>query len=279
MMERKILRAAVVWYSQSGNTERYGRYIASLLKKERIAVSSGDYRELDTAAFTGANLVIAGSPVYYYEVPENFRNWLQKLPRMDGAAAASYVTFGGEGGNQHNTSYHLLRLLASKGASPAGMAAFGNMSTFALTWSAGGTERILKYRHKPDGGTFDAVRDFTLQALDNARKGIVPEYSGKTDLREIIKGGLSIKGTKLMIGTHTIDAASCTSCGLCVKKCPAAAINLPEFRVDTSRCIACLGCVNNCPAGAVNMTFMGKKVFGFREFLKRHDISITEPVV
>ena len=47
--------------------------------------------------------------------------------------------------------------------------------------------------------------------------------------------------------------------------------------VDTDACIACLGCVNNCPAGAVHMEFMGKKVYGYYDFLEENHIQVHLP--
>jgi hypothetical protein len=38
-----------------------------------------------------------------------------------------------------------------------------------------------------------------------------------------------------------------------------------------------MGCVNKCPAQAIDMVFMGKKVYGFKDFLRKYDIHIQEP--
>ena len=83
--------------------------------------------------------------------------------------------------------------------------------------------------------------------------------------------------TKLMITNHRIDKSLCIQCGTCIKKCPVDAINLQAGAVDSKRCIACMGCVNNCPTQAVKMNFIGKPVYGFKEFLKRNHIEIMEP--
>lgn len=54
-------------------------------------------------------------------------------------------------------------------------------------------------------------------------------------------------------GTGMVPKAdsNCTSCGLCVQKCPASAIaaNTPRA-TDKSKCISCMRCVSICPVHA-----------------------------
>jgi len=270
-------KALVFWYSQTGNTERTGRLIAATLKNNGLEVTAGEYREIDPASVKDADLIIAGSPVYYYDVPENFKQWLQDLPDIKGTPCAAYVTFGGTGGNQHNTACTLLELLAGKGGAPAGMETFSNMSTFAITWSSGYVDQVLKYKHLPDEASYDKMRNFASSVLSHVNEGKSYEIDKEIDFRNLIKNTPSIWGTKLFISHHTIDAEKCIECGTCEKKCPVNAIDISRHSVDTDQCIACLGCVNNCPAQAVDMTFMGKEVYGFNEFIRRNNIQIRLP--
>lgn len=269
--------AAVVWYSQTGNTARAGKLIAKRLEEKGIRTIASDYRLLDRAILGRYDLVIAGSPVYYYDVPENFQNWLKKSPDLNNASVASFVTYGGEGGNQFNTSRTLARMLADIGGIPAGAAEFGNMSTFAITWSTGNIKRILKYSEKPDEGTFNQIRKYTDRLLEGIRASRPFDIAKEIDFRDLFKSGPSIWGTKLLINRHRVDTDICIECGTCVDKCPVNAIDIKKGRVDNHLCIACLGCVNNCPAGAIDMEFFGKKIYGFNEFLKRNKIVISEP--
>jgi len=277
MSPKKPKKAMVFWYSQTGNTERTGRMIAETLKKNNLDVIAGEYRDIDPAAVTDTDLIIAGSPVYYYDVPENFKQWLNALPTLKEVPCAAYVTFGGEGGNQHNTACTLLELLVEKGGAPVGMEAFGNMSTFALTWSYGNVERILKYKHLPDVISYGTMQEFAALVLSRVHQGEGYEIDKEVDFRNMIKNTPSIWGTKLFISRHTIDSDKCIECGTCTKKCPVNAIDLSQHHVDTDQCIACLGCVNNCPAQAIDMVFMGKEVYGFNEFVRRNNIQILLP--
>jgi hypothetical protein len=62
-------KALVVWYSQTGNTGRCGRLIAKTLEKSGLETRTSEYRDIDPAELSAYDLIVAGSPVYYYEVP------------------------------------------------------------------------------------------------------------------------------------------------------------------------------------------------------------------
>ena len=269
--------AAVIWYSQTGNSERTGSLIAETFIQKGLSVTASDYRDFDPESIAAFDLIVAGSPVYYYDVPENFKRWLKNLPEITGKPCAAYVTFGGEGGNQHNTACTLADQLAEKGGVPVGIEAFGNMSTFAITWSYGNETRVLEYKHLPNDIAYDRMRTYARLILDRVHQGQGIKIEKDCNFRELIKNSPSIWGTKLFISNHSIDPSKCIRCGTCIKKCPVAAIDLDKNHVDTGVCIACLGCVNNCPANAVHMEFMGKKVYGYYDFLKENHIQIQLP--
>jgi len=277
MKGNKVKRGLVVWYSQTGNTARIGKLIAAVWKKMGIKVVSGDYRDLVNINPADYDVIAAGSPVFYYEVPENFRQWISRLSSIDGTPVASFVTFGGEGGNQHNTAYSILEMLSRKGGVPAGMGLFGAMSAFAPTWSAGNGDRVLKYKDQPDEAVYTRVREYASGIIRRINAGETFEAAGEFSFRDYISGGVSIGATKLLITGHSVNTGKCIGCGKCVKSCPVNAIFPDKGSVDTGRCIACFGCVNNCPADAVEMKFMGKNVYGFSGFLKRNGVVVKEP--
>jgi ferredoxin/flavodoxin len=277
MKTNKVKRGLVVWYSQTGNTKRIGKLIAATWAKAGIKTDSGDYRKLGKINPADYDVIAVGSPVHYYEVPENFRQWINGISKIDGTPVASFVTFGGEGGNQHNTAYSILEMLSRKGGVPVGMGLFGAMSSFAPTWSAGSGDRVLKYKDQPDNAVYSRVRKYAADILANVQNGKSFEASEEFSFSDYVRGGVSIGLTKLMITNHHVNKDKCIACGTCVENCPVKAISPDQAVVDTDKCIACLGCVNNCPAEAVEMKFMGRNVYGFNEFLKRNKITVTEP--
>lgn len=270
-------RALVLWYSQAGHTERAGRLIAGRWKAAGLSVTASDFRGFDRNKISQYDLIAIGSPVFYLDVPEPFDTWLEKMPDISGAAVASFVTFGGPGDNQHNTACRLIEIASGKGGVPAGLAKFGNMSTFAPTWSMGNSERILKYRHLPDETTYENIRKFSADVLEKVKAGKPVEIDTEFSFMGMFKFLASSSMTKIMITDHGIDSEKCIECGICVEKCPTGAIDLKKNIVDTDVCVACMGCVNNCPVQAVTMNFFGKPVYGFNKFLDENNIVIEEP--
>ena len=270
-------KALVLWYSQTSNTARTGRCIAKALESTGLSVRSSDYRDLSPDVLSGFDLIVAGSPVYYYDVPYNFKKWLAAVPDLRGKRVAAFVTYGGEGGNQHNTVCTLLDLLRDRGGIPIGLDTFGNMSTFAITWSTGNAKRTMKYSHLPDGRSYSRMRDFAFSLAERMTTDRPCDFQKTWDYREWIKGSPSMRGTRAMINRHTIDKSRCVECGICVRGCPVSAIDLAEGTINGKTCIACLGCVNNCPEQAVVMEFLFMTVKGFSAFKKEKGITITEP--
>jgi ferredoxin/flavodoxin len=269
--------ACVLWYSQTGNTRRVGTAIAAALRAAGLEVQSSDYREARAIDLASFDLVVLGSPVFFGDVPVNLRWWLEGPPDLGGTPVATFATFGGPGDGQEHTAAAVLGLLAARGGAPVGTGTFGCMSVFAPTWSLGNSKRTLAYKHLPSAETYEAARSFARDLLARTRSGqsvVVKRSFGKDSLMRALP---TVSLNKLLISNHGVDTERCIGCGTCVKLCPADAIDPEAGTVSRRRCLSCLGCLNNCPVGAVTMSYTGKPVYGFREFLERHEITILEP--
>lgn len=270
-------KAMVLWYSQTGHTEGYAELIARTWAHAGLTVDTHRLRFGDKPDVSGYDLIVIGTPVHYLDVPKNVGDWLTQLAPITGVGVASFVSYGGQGDGQHNAALSLLSGLVEKGGVPLGMDYFGNMSTYPPTWSMGNTERILKYRHKPDQATYAQVHTFASSVLDQYGRGQGIVAKSRPSFMGLFKGDISRTLAKATLGKHTIDTSRCIHCGTCVKTCPAGAIDLGVPRIDTARCILCFGCVNNCPTGAHSMSVFGRPVYGFPEFLRRNGIKILPP--
>ncbi|MFH1079843.1 MAG: flavodoxin domain-containing protein [Pseudomonadota bacterium] len=272
---RNPKRALVLWYSQTGQTRRYARLIGCILKGKGLAVDACDMQEFDKNLLSNYDLIIVGTPVFYYDTPANVGEWLETIPSIKGTPVAAFVSFGGPEGNQHNASSHILKLLAGKGGVPVGRDAFRNIASYPTpNWNS---LNQIAGRHLPNAATFDQVRRFTADFIERITLGETISVGYEVALRE----GLSLLPlvwlNKKAISKHTVDAQKCIGCQTCVRKCPTKAINPSRQTVDRDKCLACFGCLNNCPADAVVMEYRGERLYGFPEYLKRNKITIMEP--
>jgi ferredoxin/flavodoxin len=268
-------KALVLWYSQTAQTRRYARLIGCGLKGKGLTTDVRDLQEFDKNMLGGYDLIIVGTPVFYYDTPANVGDWLEIIPAIKGTAVAAFVSFGGPEGNQHNASTHLLKILVEKGGVPVGRDAFRNIASYPTPkWDS---PNQLAGRNLPNAATFDQVRRFTTDMLERIKRGETISVEYKAALREVLQVLPLVWLNKKAISKHTVDAAKCIGCQTCVRKCPTKAINPVKQMVDRDKCLACFGCLNNCPAGAVVMEYRGERLYGFPEYLKRNKITIMEP--
>jgi ferredoxin/flavodoxin len=268
-------KALVVWYGQTGHTRRMARLIGKVWEGEGLTVEVKDLRACDPASLADYDLLAAGCPVFYLDVPDNVQAWLRRVPPLRGAAAAAFNTYGDAG---PNTAVRLLRGLAERGAVPVGVDAYQNMMSFPRAAGAvGSVERTLKARHLPNEATFNQARQFARTVVARVRGGqrVVPSL--RWDFNELLREFPTQAVTKSQISTHRIDPARCIQCGLCVANCPVGTIALPPAPINRKACIVCMGCLNNCPADAVDIVFLHQKLQGFWAMLKQHGVVEKEP--
>jgi ferredoxin/flavodoxin len=277
--KKKIESTAILWFSQTGNTERVGKLMAKTLKRMGISVSCADIRNFERSKASTHDMIVIGSPVFYYNAPEFVINWIHDMPMLTGIPVASYVTFGGPEGNQHNAACSILQSLTQKEGVPIGIRSFMNMASYPLSWSEDGADiNVWHHRHLPNKETYKKVREYTRHLVLVAGLGKSIEYTKKLTLREMITHMAPIWWTKKLIDNHHLSKDECIECGTCEKKCPANAINLSEFTIDTQSCVLCFGCINNCPAQAIHMQSGGKKLIGYLDFMRIHNLKITDPI-
>ena len=269
---KKVL---ILWYSQTGQTHRYARLIGCILKGKNLTVDEREFQETDKKILLDYDFIIIGTPVFYYDTPSNVSDWLEKIPSIKGTPVAAFVSFGGPEGNQHNASCHILKILAKKGGVPVGRDAFRNVPSYPTPkWDSANQ---ISGQHLPDEATFDQVRRFAKDTLERITQGETISIGYEIAMREGLRALPLVWLNKKAINKHTVDASKCIRCGTCVRKCPTKAINPFIQAVDREKCLACFGCLNNCPADAVVMEYRGQRLYGFREYLKRNNITIMEP--
>ena len=57
--------------------------------------------------------------------------------------------------------------------------------------------------------------------------------------------------SRFQLWRFTLDAKTCTSCGLCERVCKSGCIDVPNKTVALDRCVGCFNCLDVCPTGSV----------------------------
>jgi ferredoxin/flavodoxin len=268
----------VVWYSQTGYTARTGKLLAKTMEQNGLTVTGSEIRDIQPKEIEDYDLLVVGSPVFYYDSPSIVKDWIISLPDLDGTPVAAFVTFGGPEGNQHNAACSILEWLSEKEGVPIALKAFMNMGTYPPAWTAEDVND-KKWRNSdlPNETTYAKIRDYAVYILDQVKQGKSAEFAKTFNLREFSTLFGPIWWTKRMVDDHSIIEDKCISCGTCVEKCPVDAIDLDNYSVDTEACVLCFGCLNNCPAQAVNIEYRGRKLIGFKDFMKMKNLKVIEP--
>jgi len=276
---RKISTVAVVWYSQTGNTQKCGKVLAKTFEKKGITVIDGEVRDVDRIKISEVDLLVIGTPVFYYDIPGFVKNFIHSLPDLKGTPVAAYVTFGGPEGNQHNAACSILEGLVQQNGVPVGLKAFMTISSYALNFKASDKEISPKPKAiLPDQNTYKNVRAYAKFLSSEVEQGHTSTFKKTLTSREFSTYFGPEWWTKLLVDNHYIIEEKCVGCGTCIEKCPTNSIDLDTFSVDTDTCVLCCGCINNCEYQAVNMEYSKEKIIGFKDFLKKNNLKFELPV-
>ncbi len=273
LKHQKIRKAAVLWYSQTSNTEKCGIVISNTLKKDSIKVISGDIRNLKKLIVSELDLLVIGSPVFYYDTPDFVKKYIQSLPDLEGIPVASYVTFGGPEGNQYNAACSILEELMKINGVPVGLQTFMTAKSYPPSFD--------KYKKElkngvitlpPDKNIYAKAREYAELIKSQAENGRTFEFEKDLSLREISTYFNPIWWTKLSVDEHYINKQNCVACGICIEKCPTNSIDLNTYIVNFDSCVLCFGCINNCEYQAMIIKYADKKLIGFKEFIKQNNL-------
>ena len=100
---------------------------------------------------------------------------------------------------------------------------------------------------RPDGQDAAQLEHFAARIRARLEQGNCPEPAipGNRPYRE--------RGASNPMGPENVNG--CTHCGLCVRNCPAGAIDAEDpGKVDASKCLRCLACVRLCPIHSKQFT-------------------------
>lgn len=245
----KTARTAVVYFSQTGNTERVAQAIGRGLSRAGTAVETFDLLATDPRTMLAYELVGIGAPVFYYREPVVVERFIKAMPGMPGRHAFIFLT---SGGNPANTFHHMARALRRRGLVVIDSYACHGYDTYPPFI---GQDRFAGH---PDRDEIAAAQEFGTRLpvrLERVRDGDLtqlPRFARQWDrmgrLSIIFRSGLM---SKLLLPRKVVNREKCIRCGICVDRCPVKIIRLDPFPVFARGCIHCYLCERVCPVDAI----------------------------
>ncbi len=88
----------IIYYSQSGTTEKAARHIAQGLQSCGVNVELFNLQEGRPAEILNCDLLGVGSPVYFFNPVFEVKTFLYRLPDLKGMPVFTFVSYGTEPG-------------------------------------------------------------------------------------------------------------------------------------------------------------------------------------
>lgn len=195
-------------------------------------------------------------PVYLLDVPEIMLRYIRRFPAGNGAEVVVIVTKGklmdrhcipGDNGDEGGAAEHVRWILRHKG--------YNVIITDAVPFPANITIGRLCAGEKEVPGILRHSDEHVNRIADAiiAKERKIKKYLPLVPQIWILFS-MAIYHTigRRSLGKMFVASNKCTSCGHCVKNCPAAAIRLERGRPRWNyQCEGCHRCINTCPQGAI----------------------------
>ncbi len=87
------MKIMIIYYSQTGNTQKIARQIRDGMREAGQDVTLKFLKNVDYGELADYDMIGFGSPVWY-EMPPNFRRFVEEMPNLEGKLAFSFITHG-----------------------------------------------------------------------------------------------------------------------------------------------------------------------------------------
>jgi flavodoxin/Pyruvate/2-oxoacid:ferredoxin oxidoreductase delta subunit len=246
-------KALIVYYSQHGTTAAIAENIAEGIRPKNYSVESVNIRDEKPGDLLSYDLLVIGSPVYYFRPAYNILDMIKDFPSLNGMPVAFFLMYGT---HSFNACRYLEKILNKKGADVKGYSQYTGDDLYlgylreGYLFSPDHPDRSEKTRAKKFGEDLvDAVDNQTgLSSPARSMPGPVYMMEKLFYFKWMIRHFHS-----RFLKAHR---KKCNNCGTCAGECPTGNISQREDgkMVFGRNCILCLTCQLKCPREAVSST-------------------------
>lgn len=250
MDKGSIMKILILYFSQTGNTQKVAETISSSLNEQGHTIHLSNINNYDPKDLNDIDIIGIGSPTFECHAPTPIKIFLKALPSLYGIKSFVFATSGGAAGN---VLTDLSRLLKHHGSDV--------IASFLTTSEVFHPAPCLKNKspNRPNSKDLKQAQDFALKLnksfnLESEKKhyGLKPK-KGFYNLIGAIAS--SDKFIQLVQPKPKINTKKCKLCKRCIKECPMSDISIQKFPKVGKKCIRCYRCLNICKVNAFSVNW------------------------
>ena len=243
-----MLKGAIVYYSNTGNTKLACEYIRR--KSESIDFDLVDMVRDKTADLSGYELLGFAFFADTWQPPKLFVRYVEALQEVSGKYAFCFHTYGAISGRTART---MVDILKKKGLKVIGEHALHTPENYPPMIAAG--QGNGNRPNEKDMRAFDGFIKALNEKAGMIEKGLPPEeeHAHIGLFNSLLPSNPGVLNT-MIAGKFRLDVdrEKCILCKVCESVCPVSAVSIEgEVSIDHARCEKCWSCYNHCPVGAI----------------------------
>jgi flavodoxin/Pyruvate/2-oxoacid:ferredoxin oxidoreductase delta subunit len=238
------MRAAVIYFSGTGNTEFAARQFKIQFEKHNTECSLLDISRKRNIT-DNYNILIFGCPVYAGSFTEYYTDCI--INNIINGNSRKCIVFSTSAGSDGIGIFELSDILSSKGFDVLIKAAIRMPNNYHINSN-----------NKPTDDEKRELREKTAKKIE----GIVEEFINdqrmeiKISEEKLTRGRETFKKFKesapyFAVNNLYADMNACVKCGKCAKNCPTHNININVSINFKDKCICCQRCILGCPVNAI----------------------------
>ncbi len=243
------MKTLIICFSQTGNTHKVAERIQAGIKSASGHCELVDLASVDASRLIEYDLVGLGCPVFYYQEPFNVRDFIKKLPPLDGRQWFIFCTHGSIMGVTLNNM--------AEGLRAKGISVVGHHDTYA-----DGTLPFYPYptltTGHPDATDLAEAEAFGKKIAQASVRIAQGDASLIADIEAVPEDWvrtasfLNQEFLDQSMPKLSINPDKCTHCGECSAACPCGGIDAEAEPPRIQQpCVYCYYCAKLCPALAI----------------------------